>query len=85
VFSVAFARNGNTLASASLDAKVILWDIRDQTQPRPLGPPLDDHTGPVKGVAFSPDSTTLATGGADSTVILWDVTDPTQPRRLGQP
>ena len=74
VYSVAFAPDGTTLATASTDGTVILWDLTDPAQPRRLGQPLTGHTSPVYSVAFAPDGTTLATGGDDETVILWDLT-----------
>ena len=73
VYSVAFAPDGTTLATASTDG-TILWDLTDPAQPRRLGQPLTGHTSAVYSVAFAPDGTTLATGGDDETVILWDLT-----------
>ena len=75
-YSVAFAPDGTTLATAGADGTVILWDLTDPAQPRRLGPPLTGHTGTVYSVAFAPDGTTLATGdtyATDGTVILWDL------------
>ncbi|WP_322768687.1 WD40 repeat domain-containing serine/threonine protein kinase, partial [Frankia sp. Cr1] len=83
VFSVAFAPDGHTLASAGRGGAVRLWDVTDRTAPRPLGAPLTGHTGIVRSVAFAPDGHTLATAGDDKTVRLWDVTDRTAPRPLG--
>ncbi len=40
VNSVAFAPDGRTLATASRDRTVILWDLTNPTAPRPLGQPL---------------------------------------------
>ncbi|MBV9031315.1 MAG: TIR domain-containing protein, partial [Pseudonocardiales bacterium] len=40
VYSVAFAPDGHTLASASYDDTVRVWDLTDRTHPSPLGPPL---------------------------------------------
>ena len=68
--SVAFSPDGGTLASASRDNTVILWDVKTRT---PLGEPLAGHTDEVWGVAFSPDGGTLASASKDGTVILWDV------------
>jgi len=85
VLSVAFSPDGHTLASASVDHTVRLWDVSDPSAPRPLGSPIDQGTNAVLSVAFAPDGDTLAGAGGDSTVRLWDVSDPSAPRPLGSP
>ena len=72
VLSVAFSRDGKTLASGDNDGTVQLWDVATR---QPIGLPLS-NTGAVDWVAFSPDGKTLATGNADGTVRLWDVATP---------
>jgi len=67
---VTFSPDGTTLASASPDHTVRLWDLATS---RPIGAPLTGHTGQVTSVAFSPDGKTLAADSADHTVRLWDV------------
>ena len=85
VSSVAFAPDGQTLASASDEGMVVLWDLADRDRPRRLGLPLTGHTGTVSSVAFAPDGQTLASASFDGTVVLWDLADRDRPRRLGQP
>ena len=84
--SVAFAPDGHTLATGSVDNTVILWDVADPARPRRSGDPLTGHTGAVSSVAFAPDGHTLATGSADQTVMLWDVRrpDPAPPARASR-
>ena len=69
ISDVAFAPDGNTLASSSLDSTVRVWSVREQ---RELSV-LVGHEGAVDAVAFSPDGRTLASAGQDGTVRLWDI------------
>ncbi|MEU7524921.1 AAA family ATPase [Saccharothrix sp. NPDC042600] len=85
VYLTSFSRDGNTLATASYDNTVRLWDLRDRDNPKPLGTPLRAHKSWVSSAVFSPDGKTLATASDDGTVRLWDVTDTSRPRALGQP
>lgn len=77
---VVFSPNGQALAAAGGDGRVLLWDIADPTKPvaRP-GLYTQSRFG-LQAVAFSPDATILAAGDSDGTVTLWDVSDPLRPR-----
>jgi WD40 repeat protein len=66
--SVAFAPDGQTIASKSSDT-VKLWRVSDGT----LLHTLEGHTDNVLDVAFATDGQTLASGSTDRTVKLWRV------------
>jgi hypothetical protein len=61
-------RESRTLASASDDKTVKVWD--GATGQEVLT--LKGHTGPVASVAFSPDGKRLASASFDKTVKVWD-------------
>ena len=69
VDGLAFSPDGRTLASASFDETVRLWDVADGR----LLHTLTGHTHRVLRVAWSPDGRVLASSSFDQTVWLWDV------------
>ncbi|MEU7863077.1 AAA family ATPase [Nonomuraea sp. NPDC049141] len=69
VYGVALSPNGYTLATASADRTVKLWDVSHHK----VTATLAGHTSDVNWVVFSPDGHTLASASADGTVKLWSM------------
>ncbi len=68
VWSVAFAPDGLTLASAGVDRLVRIWDIETGRLLRSLR----GHTNDIRAVLYTPDGQSLATGSEDRTIRLWN-------------
>ncbi len=68
VTGVAFSPDGQTLATASEDTTVKLWNLQGEELQT-----FEGHSDWVTSVAFSPDGQTLATASGDTTVKLWNL------------
>jgi WD40 repeat protein/transcriptional regulator with XRE-family HTH domain len=75
--ALAFSPDGRTLASASHDGSVKLWDVEEGTVLW-----TGWHIGGIIGAIFAPDGRLLATGGGDTLVRLWDARSGTNVQTL---
>ena len=74
---LAFLPDGKTLATASGDGTVQIWDL--STGERRV---LEGHVAPVFGIAVSKDGRTVASASGDGDVRLWAVVRPPTPGGL---
>ena len=68
ITSIKFAPDGNTIATASEDRTIILWDLNTGKNKSTL----TGHTKEGISIVFSPDNSMLASGSEDGTVRLWN-------------
>ena len=61
--------DGQTIASASNDTTVKLWNISTGKETKTL----QGHSGQVNSISFSPDGRTITSASTDGTVKLWDI------------
>lgn len=74
VAALAVSPDGETLASASWDHTIRLWNLAGR-EPSVLG----GHGQNVNGVAFFPDGKELVSAGYDATVRIWPVSQRASP------
>jgi len=69
--TLSFSPKGDTLASASQDRTVRLWDLASKEEIAVL----EGHKGVVSAISFSPDASMLASASRDRTIRLWSLPD----------
>ena len=71
ISQIKYSPDGKTIASASWDRTVKLWNI---TNNKLIGR-LTGHQSGINGIAFSPDGQTLVSGSEDKTIKIWQITN----------
>jgi serine/threonine protein kinase/WD40 repeat protein len=72
VNDLALLRDGKTLASATADGTIQIWDLSDPTELRPLGRPLRGQVGEVNALALRAEGRTLLSAHTDGSVYAWE-------------
>jgi WD40 repeat protein len=67
--AIAFAPDGETLASGGDDHQIILWDLAEKSERYKL----EGHKDDVLCLAFAPKDALLASGDRDGEIKLWDL------------
>lgn len=68
VVSATFSPDGTTIASASSDKKIILWDVTNGRIIRTL----KGHSANVNSVRFIANGNTILSASSDNTIKIWD-------------
>jgi WD40 repeat protein/serine/threonine protein kinase len=74
ITSLAFSRDGQILATASMDYSIRLWNFVTRQRVATL----QGHLNEVWSLAFSPDGQTLISGGKDGEIKLWTTRRPSK-------
>jgi eukaryotic-like serine/threonine-protein kinase len=81
ITAVAFSPDGRTLATASMDYSIRLWNF--ETRQRTVT--LQGHLAEVWALTFSPDGRTLISGAKDGGVKLWQLEEPAREELIAGP
>ena len=81
IYAVEFAPDGKSIATASYDKLIKLWDVGSGKEIRTL----KDHIDAVYALAFTPDGKRLVSASADRGVKVWDVASGERLYTLSEP
>ena len=81
ITSIVYTADANTIATASKDRTIKLWDANSGE----IMLTLNGHTGDITMMTFSPDNTMLASGSDDGTSRIWNAETGQQIHKLNLP
>lgn len=83
VTALAFSPNGASMASASEDGTIKLWNVGkiEGAKSVPEITTLQGHSGSVAAISFSPDGQSLLSAG-ENAVIVWDLSASNVPKKF---
>jgi WD40 repeat protein len=71
ILSLAYSLDGKSLASGTLDGRILLWDASASDA---SGVPfIGEEIEAITALAYSPDGTMLASGNQRGSLALWDI------------
>lgn len=79
VFSTQFSPDGQSVASASFDRQIYLWNTQDECKNYAA---LLGHAGAILEVHWTPDGEKLISASTDKTAAVWDAFSGTRIRRF---
>jgi WD40 repeat protein len=82
--SLAFAKQGRTLAVGSLGQILQLWDLSEPRQPRVLNALGGTGGGDTTALTFTPDGRSFLSGGMYGATSLWHLAPPSPPPLLAR-
>jgi WD40 repeat protein len=81
--TLAFSRDGKTLAAAGAGNAILLWDLSaEKAAPSKVILRTEEPAAPIDGLVLFPDGKTLAGVSARNTVLFWDVATGAPVRRF---
>lgn len=81
IYAIAFAPDSKSIATASYDKLIKIWDVETGKEIRTL----KDHIDAIYALAFTPDGKRIVSGAADRTIKVWDPATGERLYTMGEP
>jgi WD40 repeat protein len=81
VYTATFTPDGDRIAIGGVDGTVLVWDVRDPSKPKRIGPPIAGPSSRILQLTFHPTKPLVAASVIDGTIWLWNTSDAEHPTR----